>query len=240
MEILKQFTTPRYITYFVPVIGVCFFGWNAYFVLLFFCIENILQGVFFFLKGLVCIRYGGGFMFLLVFGLIYFFHIIFLFNGVNEIANMFHIIAIPSIYTIAINVLLVSIPNFINLFHFAKTQKTITAITTNKNLSKKEIKNELVKKDISPLINFILSAKEMMLRIATLWLTMPFVMIILFLSIYFHFVVLVSSTLLVIVFSIIHFKVETYLLSERVKIFNLYNLERVQKINEIEKQQKRT
>lgn len=217
----------RYFPYLIPIVGVLFFNWSAFGVLLFFCIENILQGVFFLLRGIVSVHYGGGTGFLIAFCFLYFMHALGMTQMIFYLGQTLGIMSIPSFGILAINAAILSVPHFVNLFQFEASLKVITPIVSQTGISKNEIISDMKKEDMTPIIDLLLNTKEMFYRVGALWLTTPFAFIIVFLSLTFKFPPLLISVLLISVFSFFHYFSDKYALLERQKIMGMYQSWRV-------------
>jgi hypothetical protein len=199
-----------YISFLVPVIGVTFFSWNTFSILFFFCIESLLFGLFFVLKGLIGIYYSRklkGVLFLIFFCGLYFVHILLLTVIVGDIGKYFNAMLIPSYLNMSMIFLLLLIPNIHELVCFYKVSK----------------KSDTTLKNFGHVVDMIFDFKETMLRIFILWLTLPFVFGIIYADMYWHPPFMISKIVAIIIFATIQFSVDSYSKKEREKVESLSN-----------------
>ncbi len=191
-----------YVSFLVPVMGVSFFDWNVFTILLFFWVESFLQGLFFVLKGLVGVYYSRkikGIYFLIFFSLLYFIQLFVLVVLVGDVGEYFHAIQLPSFLSLGIGIMSLIVPN----------------ITELKNLSRVLKKVNPTVKDLGPVVDLFFDFKETMLRIFILWLTLPFVFGIIFADAYWKFPLLVTEIVVIIIFTTVRFLFDSYSKKQR-------------------------
>lgn len=200
-----------YISFLVPVIGVGFFGWSAFSIIFFFCIESFLLGIFFVIKGLVGIYYTrklSGVIFILLFSAIYFVHLVALTIVVGNGGEYFNVPVIPSLVSVIGSFLILLIPNILETIEFAKASK----------------KDHINKKELGSAIDLIFDFKETMFRVFILWFIQPVVFGVVFLDAYFHLPSLITSLIVIAIFCAVRFMFESNSQKERQSASNTFNI----------------
>lgn len=222
MEPQRQNKLIEYIPYLIPVVGVVLFGWSPFVVLFYFCVENLLRGLFFVLRGLVMVFNGGGIGFLLVFTLLYLTHATVLFNSIFTFLPQSFSTSLPGQIAIVLNLLILSIPHIADLRIFIRSTNDIEKIYNAGKLekvSKKEMAERMKKQDVAPLLDFIFDTKEMFNRVIVLWITLPVAGLIIYIVQFLKATDFIDSIILIAIFSFVHYKFEKNALQERRKIW---------------------
>lgn len=223
MESSKQNKFIDYVPYLIPVVGVVLFGWSAIVILFYFCVENLLRGLFFVIRGLVMVFRGGGIGFLIVFSLLYFTHATLVFQGVFASVPESFLKSVPSILFISLNILILLIPHIFELRTFISSVGSLEKITLKikeDKLPKKELGKRIKNEDLAPLLDFVFDVKEMFSRIALLWFTIAISSVVLLFT---QFVVdsrFTDGIVMILIFSFIHYKFENFARKERQKVWN--------------------
>ncbi len=223
MEPKKQNKISEYIPYIIPVVGVMLFGWSTVIVLFYFCVENLLRGLFFVIRGLVMVFRGGGVGFLIVFSLLYFTHATLVFQGVFASVPESFLKSVPSLLFIGLNILILLVPHIYELRTFIGSVGSLEKITLKikeDKLPKKELGKRIKNEDLAPLLDFVFDVKEMFNRIVILWFTIAISSVVLFLT---QLVVdsrFTDGLIMIVLFSLIHCKFENFARKERQEVWN--------------------
>lgn len=223
METQKQNKLIEYIPYLIPVVGVVLFGWSTIVILFYFCVENLLRGLFFVIRGLVMVFRGGGVAFLILFSLLYFTHATLVFQGVFASVPESFLKSVPSLLFIGLNILILLVPHIFELRTFIGSVGSLEKITLKikeDKLPNKEIGKRIKNEDLAPLLDFVFDVKEMFGRIALLWFTIAISSVVLFFT---QFVVdsrFTDGIVMILIFSLVHYKFENFARKERQKVWN--------------------
>ncbi len=223
MKLLDQNKLIEYIPYFIPVVGVMLFGWSTIVILFYFCVENLLRGLFFVIRGLVMVFRGGGVGFLILFSLLYFTHATLVFQGVFTSVPESFLKSVPSLLFIALNILILLIPHIFELRTFISSADSIEKIALKikeAKLPKRGLGTRIKNEDLVPLLDFVFDVKEMFNRIVLLWFTIAISSVALFFA---QFVVdsrFTDGLIMIVIFSLIHYKFENFARKERQEIWN--------------------